>query len=116
MAHQFTSFPPPACVSTRSSFSEAEIYRCRPGYVRPTSATTNLSTCTRARGSRPTWGTGVETGPRWIEGHDVSRRRRPLPPDHMKRARVFAGVASCDRASGTPVARPSVHATLAGRS
>jgi hypothetical protein len=50
---------------------------------------------------------------RWIEGHDVSRRRRPLPPDRTLRPRVFTGVASCDRASDTPVARSWGRAALA---
>jgi hypothetical protein len=52
---------------------------------------------------------------RWIEGHDVSRRRRPLPPDRTLRPRVFTGVASCDRASDTPVARSWGRAALLRR-
>jgi len=75
---------------------------------------TNLSTCTRARGSRPTFDSGVEAESRWIEGHDVSRRRRPLPPDRTIRPRLFTAVASFGRASGIPVARPLVRAALAG--
>jgi len=56
---------------------------------------------------------GDEPGARWIEGHDVSRRRRPLPPDRTLRPRVFTEVASCDRASDTPVARSWGRAALA---
>jgi len=86
--------------------------------IRPTDFChpTNLSTCTRARGSRPTSRPrGMSPVARWIEGHDVSRRRRPLPPDRTLRPRVFTGVASCDRASDTPVARSWGRAALLRR-
>jgi hypothetical protein len=74
----------------------------QPVYLHPRSW---LSSYLSTRWLRPSHG--------WIEGHDVSRRRRPLPPDCRSMARVFAGVASCSRASGTPVARPGSHAVLA---
>jgi hypothetical protein len=86
--------------------------------IRPTDFChpTNLSTCTRARGSRPiSRPRGMSPVARWIEGHDVSRRRRPLPPDRTLRPRVFTGVASCDRASDTPVARSWGRAALLRR-
>jgi len=84
--------------------------------IRPTDFChpTNLSTCTRARGSRPISRLrGMSPVARWIEGHDVSRRRRPLPPDRTLRPRVFTGVASCNQASDTPVARSWGRAALA---
>lgn len=87
--------------------------------IRPTDFChpTNLSTCTRARGSRPIFRPrGMSPEARWIEGHDVSRRRRPLPPDRTLRPRVFTEVASYDRASDTPVARSWGRAALADSS
>lgn len=84
--------------------------------IRPTDLChpTNLSTCTRARGSRPvSRPRGMSPVARWIEGHDVSRRRRPLPPDRTLRPRVFTGAASCDLASDTPVARSWGRAAVA---
>jgi hypothetical protein len=92
--------------------------RCcrRSTVIRPTDFChpTNLPTCTRARGSRPiSRPRGMSPGARWIEGHDVSRRRRPLPPDRTLRPRVFTEVASCDRASDTPVARSWGRAAIA---
>lgn len=96
-------------------FLQARCCRCSIA-MRPTDLChpTNLSTCTRARGSRPICRPrGMSPGAGWIEGHDVSRRRRPLPPDRTLRPRVFTGVASCDRASDTPVARSWGRAALA---
>jgi len=114
MAYRFTLSPPRARVSVLgASFGldlPMQIAILPTDFCHPT----NLSTCTRARGSRPiSRPRGMSPGARWIEGHDVSRRRRPLPPDRTLRPRVFTGAASCNRASGTPVARSWGRAVLA---
>jgi hypothetical protein len=116
MAYRFTLFPPRARVSVLGASLGLDLplqIAIRPtDFCHPT----NLSTCTRARGSRPTSRPrGMSPVARWIEGHDVSRRRRPLPPDRTLRPRVFTGVASCDRASDTPVARSWGRAALLRR-
>ena len=106
MAYRFT-LPPPrarvsvlvACSGLRSAdadrdMSDRLLPPNLPAYLHPRSwLSSYLST------------SGMSPGARWIEGHDVSRRRRPLPPDRTVRPRVFAEAASCDRASDTPVAR-----------
>jgi len=114
MAYPFTSLPPLPCVSTTNGFFEAEICRCRSRYVRPTFAT--QPTCLPApalvafvlsstRGLRPS-----RDGSKDTTFHDVvARFRRTVEPG----PRFFAEVASCGRASGTPVARPGIRAVLA---
>jgi len=117
MAYRFTLSPPRARVSVLGACFgldlPLQIAILPTDFCHPT----NLSTCTRARGSRPiSRPRGMSPGARWIEGHDVSRRRRPLPPDRTLRPRVFTEVASCDRASDTPVARSWGRAALADSS
>jgi len=87
-------------------------------YVRPTSATQpNLSTCTRARGSRPVSRrrglVRLRNGSRDTTFHDVVARFRRI---RRRGARVFAEAVRTDRASDTPVARSRRRAALSGDS
>jgi hypothetical protein len=91
-------------------FLEAEICRCRSGYVRPTCAT--LPTCLPV----PALVAPVLSGARWLRPsrdgsrdttfHDVVARFRRIAGTVP---RVLAGGAPCNRASDTPVARTSDH-------
>jgi hypothetical protein len=114
MAYRFTLSPPRARVSVLvASFRldlPTQIAILPTDFCHPT----NLSTCTRARGSRPiSRPRGMSPGrdgSRDTTFHDVVARFRRTA---RSGPRVFTEVASCDRASDTPVARSWGRAALA---
>jgi hypothetical protein len=130
MAYRFALSLPPACVSTFAvSFGldatvsamrpptlvedRLEAYStrilptdlCHPTYLSNLHPRSWLSSCLSLAGGEPRLA-------QRIEGHDVSRRRCPLPPDPTIGARVFAEAVRTDRASDTPVARSCRRAAL----